>query len=82
MIDAQHGFEISSVAAESSDGGSLEPDSTLREPSEVLGGTTQSDAMKLFTKIPFPEPRRVLNVRERRSPLEILGVAHLGHVCT
>lgn len=40
--------------------------------------TTQTQAMKLFTKIPFPEPRRVINVRERASALEILGVAQLG----
>lgn len=26
---------------------------------------TQSDAMRLFTKIPFPEPRRVIHIRER-----------------
>jgi cytochrome P450 len=40
--------------------------------------TTQTQAMKLFTKVPFPEPRRVINVRERPSALEILGVAHLS----
>eukprot|EP00540_Astrosyne_radiata_P017180 CAMPEP_0116839396 /NCGR_PEP_ID=MMETSP0418-20121206/9746_1 /TAXON_ID=1158023 /ORGANISM="Astrosyne radiata, Strain 13vi08-1A" /LENGTH=673 /DNA_ID=CAMNT_0004469507 /DNA_START=92 /DNA_END=2113 /DNA_ORIENTATION=+ len=38
---------------------------TIWEASKRLGGSTQTEAMKLFTKIPFPEPRRVLNVRER-----------------
>lgn len=42
--------------------------------------TSQTEAMKLFTKIPFPEPRRVINVRERDSALDILGVTSLGHV--
>ena len=41
--------------------------------------TTQADAMKLFTKIPFPEPRRVINVRERDPVLEILGIANRGN---
>lgn len=45
----------------------------------VQSETTQADAMKSFTKIPFPEPRRVINVRERDSALEILGMAHLGN---
>jgi hypothetical protein len=72
--------EVSSVYAESA--GSLEdarhviPDAVQ---SKRHGETTQSEAMKLFDKIPFPEPRRVLNVRERHSALEILGVARLGH---
>jgi len=29
------------------------------------GEMTQTDAMRLFTKIPFPEPRRVIKLRPR-----------------
>ena len=29
------------------------------------GEITQSDAMRLFTKIPFPEPKRVIRLRHR-----------------
>mmetsp|Transcript_16704 Transcript_16704/g.28331 ORF Transcript_16704/g.28331 Transcript_16704/m.28331 type:complete len:446 (-) Transcript_16704:473-1810(-) len=72
-------FDVSSVAAESASEESITPETTMWETSRTLGDTTQSAAMKLFTKIPFPEPRRVLNVRDRKSALEILGVAHLGH---
>ena len=35
------------------------------------GETSQREAMELFDKIPFPEPRRVMNIVERHSPLDI-----------
>jgi len=47
--------------------------SKLISLSSVHSETTQTEAMKLFTKVPFPEPRRVINVRERYSALERLG---------
>lgn len=28
---------------------------------------TQTEAMRLFKKIPFPEPRRVINVKQRKD---------------
>lgn len=73
--------EVSSLYAESAS--SLEDDRCFNDvdlsESKACGETTQAAAMKLFDKIPFPEPRRVLNVRERHSALEILGVSKLGY---
>lgn len=73
--------EVSSLYAESAS--SVEDSRNFKSnelsESKECGDTTQAAAMKLFDKIPFPEPRRVLNVRERHSALEILGVSKLGY---
>jgi len=77
--------EVSSIYAESaaSDPGTNEStfDGLNGDPMVIqpCGRTTQTEAMKLFDKIPFPEPRRVICVRERQSALDILGVSKLGH---
>jgi hypothetical protein len=73
--------EVSSLYAESAsshEDARYFNDAELSE-SKKCGATTQAAALKLFDKIPFPEPRRVLNVRERHSALEILGVSKLGY---
>ena len=77
--DDNNNIEVSSVEGESSSHGSTTRMHKIWDSSRQLGDTTQSAAMKLFTKIPFPEPRRVLNVQDRKSPLELLGVSQLGH---
>jgi hypothetical protein len=68
--------EISSIYAESSRSYQFADES---EVTKDLDDTTQSEAMKLFHKVPFPEPRRVLNITERDSALQILGIDGLGH---
>jgi hypothetical protein len=46
-------------------GGSINKDCNFSMPETKDGEPEESLAMKLFTGIPFPEPRRVINIRPR-----------------
>lgn len=72
-------YAVSSIYAESDCSIENFRNSPGLDHSKLDGDTTQTEAMQLFDKIPFPEPRRVMYIRERLSALKIIGVQRHEH---
>lgn len=67
IIDGDGHEEISSITTEAAN--SIPSHPSERRPRH--GEVSQKEAMDLFDKIPFPEPRREMHLVERHSPLDV-----------
>ena len=65
LIAAAECSEVSSDGGNLTDGEGRVPSESSVEEGAAAKPVSQSDAMRFFTKIPFPEPKRVIRLRPR-----------------